>query len=71
MCEGESNCESLHSNNIEVENFNKDTFANKKRTHKPSTKLNYILSLQIIPHLQMPHDLTTFTTQKKTCTQHL
>jgi hypothetical protein len=62
MCEGESNCESLHSNNIEVENFNKDTFANKKRTHKP---------LQIIPHLQMPHDLTTFTTQKKTCTQHL
>ncbi len=30
MCEGECNCESLHSNNVEVENFNKHTSANKK-----------------------------------------
>ncbi len=51
MCEGKCNCESLHSNNVEVENFNKHTSVNKKRTHKPSKKPNYILYLQIIKDL--------------------
>ncbi len=51
MCEVECNCESLDPNNVEVENFNEQTSANIKKTHKPSRKPNYILYLQIIKDL--------------------
>jgi hypothetical protein len=52
ICAGECNCGSLHSNNVEVENFNKHTSTNKKRTHIPSKNPNYILYLQIIKDLR-------------------